>query len=367
MNKFLTALLVGALSASAFAASAAHADGALNLVYDYKASVKRINPVISTIKYSIGVWDAKAVIPKKLESYSVVSDTLKGYLVISACSTCTAEAEAWDAFNADEDQYAYLLITRAGDKKKLAWEFNYATVEGGVFSKNVGVRPAGDALKGKATSIKNIKSAWMTLAFESVNYGRNTLNKVYGGDNYPFYGLLGEDYKGVELLHAGFGKAVGGSDTVKGEDGGICGEPTKDVTSGCVRIDSISGSLVGDAVIAGPCDTPMWDSCLLTIVPEEEGVEAEASKIEAVAVSGTWSVKFNKSMTKKLIADAEALTKALKHNSANQTGLVDGQGNAFEDGAIEADVEPTDDETTGGDSSTEGGDSTEAEAGQTTP
>ncbi len=363
MNKFLTALLVGALSASAFAASAAHADGALDLVYDYKASVKRINPVISTIKYSTDVWDAKADISKKLESYSVVSDTLKGYLVISACSTCTAEAEAWDAFNADEDQYAYLLITRAGDKKKLAWEFNYATVEGGVFSKNVGVRPAGDDLEGKATSIKNIKSAWMTLAFESVNYGYNTLNKVYGGDNYPSYGLLGEDYKGVELLHAGFGKAVGGSDTVKGEDG-IC-ESTDDETSGCVRIDSISGSLVGDAVIAGPCDTPMWDSCLLTIVPEE-GAEAEASMIEAVAVSGTWSVKFNKSMTKKLIADAEALTKALKHNSANQTGLVDGQGNAFEDGAIEADVEPTD-ETTGGDSSTGGSESTEAEAGQTTP
>lgn len=329
MNKFLTALIVGAISATTFAAGN-------SLVYDYKASVKRINPVTGNIKYTKDAWDGKkADVTKKLESYSVASDTLQGYLVLTACSTCAEEG--WTAFNADENK-STLLVTRKGDKKKLAWQFNKVDVKGGVFNKGVGVRPTGDMLVEKATSLKKIKSAWMSLDYSTVIYGYNTANKVYGGGKYPYYGILGEDYKDVTITSAGFGKAVGGSqtDTI---DGGICGESSSK-TAGCVRIDSISGSLVGEAAIDGPCGTPMWDACELTIVADDQqGGDQPSGKLSATAVSGTWSIKFNKKQTKAFNTteiDPLALLKA-KAANAQGNGFAQESGDAWETAVINAD------------------------------
>ena len=328
MNKFLTALIVGAISATTFAAGN-------SLVYDYKASVKRINPVTGNIKYTKDAWDGKkADATKKLESYSVASDTLQGYLVLTACSTCAEDG--WIKFNADENK-ATLLVTRKGDKKKLAWKFTDVDINGGVFNKGVGVRPAGDTLVEKATSLKKIKSAWMWLEYSTAIYGYNTANKVYGGGKYPYYGILGEDYKSVEIINAGFGKAVGGSqtDTI---DGGICGESSSK-TAGCVRIDSISGSLVGYAEIDGPCGTPMWDACELTIVADAGQGDQPSGKLSETAVSGTWSIKFNKKQTKAFNTteiDELALLKA-KAANAQGNGFANENGGPWDTAIINAD------------------------------
>jgi hypothetical protein len=341
MNKFLTALIVGAITASAFAQS--------TLVYDFKASVKRINPVISTIKYSSDVWDAKKNdVSTKLASYAVVNDTLKGYFAVTACSTCAAEG--WEEFNADENA-ADLYITRTGDKKKLAWSFENVSVNGGVFGKGVGTRFDDDALADGPTSLKNIKSAWMYIGFGTDVYGYNTTNKAYGTDVFPFYGLLGEDYQGVEIECAGFGKAVGGSTTTVIE-GGICA-PGSTSTAGCIRIDSITGTITGMADIEGPCDTPMWDSCVTTIVPDEddEDAEYEAGTLNEVAVCGTWSIKFNKKMTQKVnngLADEDAfILSSLKAKSAIQDGFTDLDGEAWAEDIITADGDAEDGEEDG--------------------
>lgn len=325
MNKLLTALLISAISVSAFASS--------QLVYDFKSSVKRLNPVVSTIKYSSDIMDSKNNTSKKLESYTIVNDTLNGYFLINNCSTCTADG--WTEFN-DDQNIAEIWLTRSGDKKKLAWIFTSVEFEGGVFGKGVGVRPTSDYLASKATSLKNIKSAWLNISFDSSTFGLNTLNHNYGTNFYPYYGLLGEDYQEVSFECSGFGKATGNSKTII-IDGGICGTPDS-VTNSCVRIESITGNLVGTADIASPCCTPMWDSCALTLDPEAD-VESQINK---VGINGTWSIKFNKKMTKTVNeteVDEEFILSKLNAKSATQTGFTTIDGEDWETDVVFADNE----------------------------
>lgn len=326
MNKFLTALIVGAISTAAFAQS--------KVVYSYKASVKRLAPVISKIKYSVNTPDLTGrnvdTNQKLFDSFNVVSDTLNGYLIIDACETCTTDG--WQQFNDVENNIPELVVVRKGDKEKLAWYFiNSVEVQAGVFNKGVGARPAGDGFANGPTSMKNLKSAWMTLAYANTDFGQYVKEQaIYGGNSIPNYALLGQDYSDTTIYHAGFGKVKTITETERGQAGsdGVCdSDPgTPDVVKSCIRIDSISGTLGGIADFNGPCGTAMWDVCNVTSALE--GGDPQA--VEAVAVSGTWSLKYNSAATKKANSDTgfDAMA-ALKAKAPVDANVV------FEDGIVD--------------------------------
>ena len=73
MKNLFTAILIAVVSTSVFAAE--------YYVYDYKASIKRLDYVLTTKKVS--------KVDTVIQKYKVASDTIKGYIVVPACIYCT--------------------------------------------------------------------------------------------------------------------------------------------------------------------------------------------------------------------------------------------------------------------------------------
>ena len=97
--------------------------------------------------------------------------------------------------------------------------------------------------------------------------------------------------------------------------------------------------MVGYAEIDGPCGTPMWDACELTIVADAGQGDQPSGKLSETAVSGTWSIKFNKKQTKAFNTteiDELALLKA-KAANAQGNGFANENGGPWDTAIINAD------------------------------
>ena len=296
MKKILFAVL-----ASTFA-TALMAD----YVYDYKASIKRINPT-----YKVRTVDkAKAV----TESYSVVSDTLSGYVIVPACIACDSEAGVESSIAEDFAGKAY--IVRKGDKYVKSVLKTPTVMGSAIFGAYVNNTTSDNTPR---ASIKDAKQAWMYLAYasqdsEAVLSSDVVLKKVGATD--LNYGFLGFDNLGIVTITAtGFGTAKIMS-KAEVTDLGFC-DPTTTPGWSCQYINTISGTLIGFAEYAGPCNvTPMWDLCY--------SVEKQITDtVDKAVISGTWTLKFNKSLS--AVAADEKEAAILKKLKATANDIVLGE------------------------------------------
>ena len=97
MKSLFTAILIAVVSISVFAAE--------YYVYDYKASIKRLDYVLTTKKVS--------KVDTVIQKYKVASDTIKGYIVVPACIYCTT---AQDGAESSIGMASEGWFVRVGDK-----------------------------------------------------------------------------------------------------------------------------------------------------------------------------------------------------------------------------------------------------------
>lgn len=312
MKKLLALICVGAFAGSMASAQLVGYDSWL--VYDYRASIQRLNMNISAIKYSDCEYDGVANTTEKLTSYSVVADTLTGYLVIPMCSSCGVYMGASSSVGYPE---AFLMVKRGGDKTYKVWKFD-AWVAQGLFAPGVGARLESDCddnneyeWEGRPTSLKKLTQAWMSIEFEYDNKPGDIIidplltepvdhcdplnwvtecdaDRIYA----PFapygqieYGFLGYGNRLGDIAMTGFGKAKMNTSSP------LCGDPEN-----CFWVTSAAGSLVGWVTQVDPCiNPPIWDVCslysLLADNPEDKDSMANGT------LHGTWSVTLNEKVT----------------------------------------------------------------------
>ena len=282
MKKILVAILAGAFGLSAVAQT---------VVYDYKATFKRVNPV-----YKVRTENKVKFVT---ESYNVSSDRISGYVILPLCVDCNGPV------NTSMNNAGVAFLTRKGDKYSKANNLPYVLrtnvmASSAIFGNNayiLGTTPADET----PSSVKNLKSAWMMLGFAVPNNGANTIDsgkliKEAAGFN-VWYGFMGLDHIGGGWVqNYGFGSArvlTNKQAATLGWCGGLPG-----ATTSCPMGQSISGSTLADFVYAGLCGaTPMWDVCSTDTLA---GWSAGMANVGGVApIAGTWTLKFNNTLSKK--------------------------------------------------------------------
>lgn len=279
MKKVLFGLLIASFGAGAFAQT---------LVYDYKASIKRLNANYKLTKNQI------------LNSYNVVSDTIEGYIQVPVCKACLGSGVTGGMDKSIDVNDADYWLTRKGDaySKKAGlptWYYGPATVQSAIFGASLDVSiPASDPNFGKPIkSLNDAKSAWMaldyTLGMTNAVAATEKLDAQYINKKFPageelYYDALGVDNSAeTDVQSTGFGAV----NTLKGSEVskmGWCGGSIVK-TPDCRYIKSIDGTLVGYTKMSGACDqVPMWDLC------------DEAQVADAV-ITGTWSLKYNNKLS----------------------------------------------------------------------
>jgi len=288
MKKILAALLVASFGAGLMAS---------DLVYDYKASIKRLEPTISK----------NSKTKNYVSNYKVVSDTISGLIILPKCKDCGGSLEkSLDA--AQNFGTAYLV--RKGDKLSKKANFTqghilgqgdnpYIFVDDGLLVPYVLVTPvyANSAIFGAYMNVKNgriekgkAEKAWMWLDYalpkDNVTVSsKHWIAKTNEGFTYGFLGLTQDSVKMTErelVQHTGFGTAK--SD--KEPDGdGICADGAQGAS--CNYVKTISGTLVGYPTYIGFCgNVAIWDVCTGAQAKSGNGV-----------ISGSWTLKYNNSKT----------------------------------------------------------------------
>jgi hypothetical protein len=274
MKKILAALLVASFGVGLMAQ---------NRVYDYKASIKRLDAQFSAKKGNPNYVAA---------SYKVASDTIQGYIILPDCLACTGGTIEKTIDNQAYSNLAYLV--RKGDKLAKANGYPYvlrtpAFAEAAIFGAYINAQKDTTPL----TSIKAANKAWMALEYAlptgNVEIPFNKVLKGYGSEAIGL-GFLGLTQEGINLgrdakiQHTGFGTAYQkeGTKTV----GTLCGDVPGDKE--CRFVKTISGTIVGYPAYVGPCGkTPMWDVCY----------EKPADVAEDGVISGNWTLKYNDKVT----------------------------------------------------------------------
>jgi hypothetical protein len=266
MKKFLLAIL----ALLALAGSPASAQW---LTYSYKASIKRMDTKITSVKYSADMYEQTANVTNDMDSYTTATDALDGYLVLPACLGCS---ESGSETSLPMGQ-AFLYVVRKADKSKGVWKFQ-PVISSAAFDKGIGVRPEGDDLEFKPTSMKNLRQAWMDMEFVFDDLG---LTATYGKYTIP-YGFLGYTSSSGAIDAVGFGAVKLVTQTVSAGLG-LC-DPQEVVS--CLMITSITdGRMIGHVAQIGCCGTtPIWDICSIEQTPD-------------AVVQGTWSIRLNEKLT----------------------------------------------------------------------
>ena len=114
MKNLFTAILIAVVSTSVFAAE--------YYVYDYKASIKRLDYVLTTKKV--------AKVDTVIQKYKVASDTIKGYVVIPACIYCTTAQDGADSSIGMESEGWFV---RVGDKLSAKYGLPYVAHDAEVY------------------------------------------------------------------------------------------------------------------------------------------------------------------------------------------------------------------------------------------
>lgn len=282
MKKILAALLVASFGAGLMAQ---------DLVYDYKASIKRLDAQFSVKSEKKDKFVAS--------SYKVASDTISGYVVLPICVACHedgVESTMGDDFTGT----AYLV--RKGDKisKKAGVPYVLVTpvdAAAAIFGAYVNIK---DEVGKPKANIKAANKAWMwlnyTLPNNYVNVSTKYVLKNVAEADMPM-GYLGltnvgiaqtEDGEYSMVQHTGFGTAkITG--WYEAAELGWCIDGTESSGS-CQYVNTISGTLVGYPTYLGMClVTPMWDVCY----NENDNIDMVNNSV----ISGSWTLKYNKSVT----------------------------------------------------------------------
>ena len=279
MKKCLAILFV-----CAFVGSVASAQW---LVYDYKASIKRLDNQIKTVKYSADMYDQKANTETLMDTYAQVSDSLSGYLLVPICIGCAEIGSDTSLPFGD----SFIYVNRKADKTKGWWKMD-AVVAAGLQDKDVTWRKEGDALEFGPTSLKKLQHAWGSVVYAFEDIAPDAPHGKYG--NWP-YGFLGHGSAEGTITSTGFGDAKLLSETITG----FCSPTTEE---SCLVVSNIVGTMVGIVLQKPVCEVPViWDVCSLS------------GMFDAV-ISGTWSIKLNQKVTGKANAseDTDAFESWLK-------------------------------------------------------
>lgn len=301
MNKLFTALLVTACAGAM----------AQTVIYDYSASIKRIQPEVKKVKiskfYTIG------------ERYKVVSDKITGYVQLPICDDCNADGVDTTA---DEDKFTGIAWLTRNDstlkKAAKAGEINYYTVVS-VKAKAALFGSFVDVTLEQATNValdpKNAKNVWMSLSYAMPDTTINetlSLGYLLKGTTYEVdYGMLGYTHNTATTVYeTGFGTAA---TAVTAGTIDICGK-----TDGysCVVVNQVSGTITGWPGYEGPCGAmPMWDIC-----------DFDGKTVSDAVICGTWSIKLDKKLTNAgdALAQAVAIATILTKNGygLDATGTV---------------------------------------------
>lgn len=271
---FLITMIVG------FAASAQY------LVYDFKASYEGVAPVYAKVSYNTEGIDLK---PDNyvgyFDTFDTDKDSLKGYLVLSACEDCSPDGEytQWEAEN--------LYVQRKGDNLDNVFALD-VDIDAAMFNKGVGTRLAGESYQYEPTSLKKIKKAWMYISFPDLDWETTQAVEFKGLTQPATYGFFGfQSYDGW-LEAMGYGKLS--VITSKGSSSiNFCGNDIQPGTT-CVAINSIKGCMGGYAYYTGFCTpyAPMWDVC-------------DLDNIDWAPICGKWAIKLNKKLSAQYVADGE--------------------------------------------------------------
>ena len=278
MKKILAALLVASFGAGLMAQ---------NLVYDYKASIKRLDAQFSVKSANKSKFVAS--------SYKVASDTIKGYVVLPICVSCHADGVE-STLSDDFVGTAYLV--RSGDKlsKKAGVPYVLVTpvdAAAAIFGAYVNIK---DNAGTPQANIKAANKAWMWLDYALPNDATAISTKYVlknVAEDQITLGFLGLTNTGVAedtlVQHTGFGAAKITGWTQAAELGWcVDGEGAE---GSCQYVSSISGTLVGYPTYLGMClVTPMWDVCYSK--PDNTDMVNDG------VISGSWTFKFNSSVTK---------------------------------------------------------------------
>lgn len=285
------------------------------LVYDYKASIKRLDLQVKYVK-------AKGV----AQQFNVVSDTVAGYVVLPACNSCSADSgitatTATDEFNG----YAYLVLKG----NKFAKQVGRYVYKAPVYATAAVFGSQAYTTDSDPANPKQNKKAWMALDYAMAEVGEiqpdfdvtPLLKGKVNATNEPQYiGFLGLGHfgnDGVLVQNTGFGtaKVVTTSDPDVFD---FCGGYAEGKDYNCTIVNTINGTLVGYPKYIGPCGhLPMWDLCVETL---DSGDLYYMMTGDAV-ISGTWSLKFNNKLTKAARAADNAEDVILKKIGVDATQM----------------------------------------------
>ena len=309
MKKTLIAMLIAVVSTSLFAAD--------YYAYDYKASIKRIDLVV-TYKKNTAI----------MQKYKVASDTIKGVVLIPICANCLTEGGVemsvdYDANNGFSDNLpSQGWFIRVGDKLSEKYGIPYVAYDSDVF---VSTAKFGAYTLGKEPAPqdrKNNKLAWMKLGYALTDNGGvldvNAIEKHFADENIDYRFLGASNSDAGYVVNTGFGTVKPTSETISHFS--PCDGLDNPTVLSCDMIISITGTLCGgpqfdammdddptDPLYNGLCGTtPMWDLC------------NEATDHYAV-ICGTWTLKYNAKLTERYYYDGDpaiwaALSKAIDAN-----------------------------------------------------
>lgn len=247
------------------------------LVYDYKASFKRIDAKLTK-------YDAH----HRMESPKVVSDKFTGYVIVEACKACDGDLEK--SFDMEAKDNATILIVRNGDKEKNVIETKGAFLAG-MFGAKAGLV---ENAKGVKEVLDKFTDAGLQLKFPiSVAAG-----------------ALGNGTAATEAIvdNAGFGKVTKqvtktpGTPATKDKPGywtpsDGCSDDWHEAEKGteavpgetktCWEVKNISGSMMTSANYTGDCCDYLFDVCDF-VTP---------ATIDIAPIPGTFTLKLNNALT----------------------------------------------------------------------
>ncbi len=321
MKKLIAAIVIASMGA-AFAE-------APTIVYDYKASIKRLDLQLKYVKKSNAV----------AQNFKVVSDTIQGYVTLPLCDNCLPDdqvgIESTDQFvdfidnDSDYSGYAYLTLKGnkyAKDYKRVVLK-TPAYAMAGVFGSDAWVTST------QPIDAKKNTKAWMALDYSLHNTNFiadfdvspvlknqiSIINPETGEPDYMFLGFLGIGHVGnnqVQVQNTGFGTAKVVTQKTAAT-ASLCGGLVPGEEYNCTIVNTISGTLVGYPWYLGACaHNPMWDICLVSVIDEQtRKPKLVYRQVANSVISGTWSLKYNSKLS-----DAgnkeEAILKALKVTDA---------------------------------------------------
>ena len=334
MKKLIAAIVIASMGA-AFAAEVP------TIVYDYKASIKRLDLQLKFVKKASAVT----------QSFKVVSDTIQGYVTLPLCDNCLpADQTGIDSTDGvDFNGSAYLTLKGnkyAKDYKRVVLK-TPAYANAAVFGSEAWVsstQPIDPKKNTKAWMaldynmpaigarlVEDVNAAWPDFDISPVLKNQiSIIDPVTGKPDYLYLDFLGIGHVGnlgIAVQNTGFGTAKVVTTKTPGS-ASLCGGYVSGQEYNCTIVNTISGTLVGYPWYLGACGhIPMWDVCVadVTTTDATTGATTTTKQYKPVidsVISGTWNLKYNNKLSDEANKEA-AILKALKASASEMYEIGD--------------------------------------------